>query len=285
MKTRCAGFLILTGLAAMAARGQQAPPSPERPFAVSSGLETRIDTGVISEARPALADGHSYTLPELVDLAEKYNPETRVVWEQAKEKAAAVGVARSALFPTIAALASASYSQYSLFVTRFYHGNLATFPTTLSVNYTVFDFGTRGAKVDQAKANLLAADFTFNDTHRRVIFQVAEAYYRLLDAMSQEESARATLADAQTVQQAIEAKLANGLATLPDVLEARAATAQVRYELASIRGLEEIAHGALATVLGVAPSVPLRGSDSRNGRTIRTNDYFARVDPETGFVG
>jgi outer membrane protein TolC len=63
------------------------------------------------------------------------------------------------------------------------------------------------------------------------------------------------------VQQAIEAKLANGLATLPDVLEARAATAQVRYELASIRGLEDIAHGVLANVLGMAPSVPFRVED------------------------
>ena len=255
------GSLLLAVCVALALRGQQAPPSPERPFAVSSGLEMQIDTGRILEARPALENSHAYTLPELVDIAEKNNPQTRVLWEQAKQRAAAAGVARSALFPTVAALASASYSQYSLFVTRFYHENLATFPATLSVNYTVFDFGTRGAKIDQAKANLLAADFAFNDTHRTVIFQVAEAYYRLLDAMSQEESARATLTDAQTVQQAIEAKLANGLATLPDVLEARAATAQMRYELASIHGLEDIAHGVLANVLGVSPSSPFLVED------------------------
>ena len=261
MITRCAGPLVLTLLATMAARGQQAPPSPERPFAVSSRQEVRIDAGFISETRPVLEDSHSYTLPELVDIAERNNPETRVAWEQAKQKAVAAGIARSALFPTLAALASASYSQYSLFVTRFYHENLATFPATLSVNYTVFDFGARAAKIDQARANLLSADFTFNDTHRRITFEVAEAYYRLLDAMSQEESAQATLTDAQTVQQAIEAKLANGLATLPDVLEARAATAQVRYELASIRGLETIAHGVLANVLGVAPSAPFRVED------------------------
>jgi len=146
-------------------------------------------------------------------------------------------------------------------VTRFYHQDLATFPATLSVNYTLFDFGARGARIDQAKANLLAADFTFNDAHRRIIFQVADAYYRLLDAMSQEEAAQETLSDAQTVQQAIEARLANGLATLPDVLEARAARAQARYEVASIRGLEEIAHAVLASVLGIAPSVPLRIED------------------------
>jgi outer membrane protein TolC len=261
MKTHSAGSLVLALLVTMAARAQQAPPSPDKPFAVSRGQEVRIDEGRISEARPVVEDSHPYTLPELVDIGERNNPATRLAWEQAKQKAAAVGIARSALFPTVAALASASYNQYSLFVTRFYHEDLATFPATLSVNYTVFDFGAREAKIDQARANLLAADLTFNDTHRRVVFEVVEAYYRLLDAMSQEESAQATLTDAQTVQQAIEAKLANGFATLPDVLEARAATAQVRYELASIRGLEDIAHGVLANVLGVAPSVPFRVED------------------------
>ncbi len=241
---------------------QQAPPSPDRAWSVPQ--DPRFQAQVAQTpalARPMLDVSHIYTLPELVDIAERNNPETRAVWEQAKQRAAAAGIARSALFPTVAALASASYNQYSLFVTRFYHEDLATFPATLSVNYTVFDFGARGATIDQATANLLAADFTFNDAHRKVIFEVAEAYYRLLDALSQEEAAQSTLTDAQTVQRAIEARLANGLATLPDVLEARAATAQARYELASIRGLEDIAHGVLANVLDVAPSFPFRVED------------------------
>ncbi len=238
---------------------QQAPTSPDQAWPVPQDARFQREVArapLIS--RSTLDANHIYTLPELVDIAERNNPETRAVWEQAKQRAAAAGIARSALFPTVAALASASYNQYSLFVTRFYHEDLATFPATLSVNYTVFDFGARDANIDQARANLLAADFTFNDAHRKVIFEVAEAYYRLLDALSQEEAAQSTLTDAQTVQRAIEATLANGLATLPDVLEARAATAQARYELASIRGLEDIAHGVLANVLDVAPSLPFR---------------------------
>ena len=43
----------------------------------------------------------------------------------------------------------------------------------------------------------------------------------LLNAMGQEAAARASLANAQAVQQAAEERLHNGLATLPDVLEAR----------------------------------------------------------------
>jgi outer membrane protein TolC len=256
-----ARILILLPLSALPFYAQKAPPTRDRASPVTVDAKFRAElpgTGT----RPSTLDPHTiYTLPELVDIAERSNPQTRIVWERARERAAAAGVARSALFPTVAAVASASVNQYSLFFGRFYHEDTTLFPAALNLTYTVLDFGARAARIDLAKANLLAADFTFNDLHRNIIFEVAEAYYRLLDAMGREEAARATLTDAETVQQAIEVRLANGLATLPDALEARAAAAQARYELASIQGLEETAHGSLATVLGVSPAAPFRVED------------------------
>jgi outer membrane protein len=259
---KCIVISILFELCAAPFYAQQAPPSPDKAWPVARDPRFQAELARVPGAlRPAVDPSHSYTLPELVDVAETNNPETRVAWEQAKQRAAAVGVARGALLPAIGALASASINQYSLFVTRFYHQNLATFPAALTLSYTLFDSGARSAKIDLAKTNLLAADFAFNDTHRRIVFHVAEAYYRLLDAMKQEDAASATLTDAQTVQQAVEARLASGLATLPDALEARAATAQARYELASIQGLEEIARGGLATVIGVSADTMIHIED------------------------
>ena len=84
---------------------------------------------------------------------------------------------------------------------------------------------------------------------------MAQTYYRLLNALGQEDAARASLTNAQTAQQAAEARLKLGLATLPDVLEARSATAQAEYDLQSVLGAEEIARGDLATVLGTHPTV------------------------------
>jgi outer membrane protein TolC len=66
------------------------------------------------------------------------------------------------------------------------------------------------------------------------------------------------LSNAQTVQQAAEERLNNGLATLPDVLEARSATAQADYELQAVVGNEQIARGNLATALGASPINPIR---------------------------
>jgi outer membrane protein len=258
-----AGLFALLTLTALAVRGQQAPPSPDKAWPVSLQSGSRSQGVQTSTARPSLDPNRVYKLPDLVDIAEQSNPETRILWERAKQRAAAVGIVRSALFPTVAAVASASVNQYSLFFGKFYHEDTALFPALVNLSYTVFDHGARRAKIDQAEANLLAADFSFNDTHRKIIFRVTAAYYRLLDAMGQEDAARATITDAQTVQQAIEARLANGLANLPDVLEARAATAQAQYELASIQGLEAIARGALATVLGASPTGMFRIEDSK----------------------
>ena len=105
---------------------------------------------------------------------------------------------------------------------------------------------------------LLASNFGFNDVHRQLIYDVSQAYYRLLNAAGQEEAAGASLVNAQNVQQAAEERLRNGLATLPDVLEARSATAQAQYDLQAVLGAEQIARGDLLTALGASASAPIR---------------------------
>lgn len=216
----------------------------------------------VPESSAKLDSAKVYSLAELIDFAEQNNPETRLAWERAKARAAVVGVARGALYPTIAAVtAASSIREHIFFGTVYVRQTVETFEPALSLYYTVFDFGARGADIDIAKANLLAADLGFNDTHRKIIFAVTTTYFRLLNAIGQEDAAQANLVNAQTSQQSVEARLHAGLATLPDVLQARAATAQAQYELASIRGAEEIARGELASSLGVSPATEFKVQD------------------------
>lgn len=128
----------------------------------------------------------------------------------------------------------------------------------LDLNYTVFDFGAPSGRINAARAQLLAANFAFNDSHRNVIYQVEQAYYRLLSSTGQEEAARASLSNAQAVQQAAEDRLAHGLATLPDVLEARSATAQADYDLQAVLGAKEIARGDLAIAVGTSATTVIQ---------------------------
>lgn len=201
----------------------------------------------------------TYSLAELIDIAERNNPDTRIVWERAKQAAAQRGIARSSLYPlvTTAILLEGSRSRI-LFGNVFIKQDVGLVQPTVSLVYTIFDFGARSSQVETAEANLLAADFTFNETHERIIFEVSAAYYQLISAQGEIAAAQATLANSQTVQSAAEERLKNGLATLPDVLEARAAAAQAAYDLETARGAERVARGNLAGALSISPVIVLK---------------------------
>lgn len=237
---------------------QSAPVSWKHPWHSSDEQQFVHDAIVEYMHEPPDNPGKTYSLAELIDMAESNNPETRVAWEQARAQAAGFGVARSELYPTLAAGALSQTSRgEAFFGNRFDAQAVQNFELALDLSYTVFDFGGRRGRINTAKAQLLAANFAFNDTHRKVIYQVEESYYRLLSAMGQEDAAQANLSNAKAVQEAAEDRLAHGLATLPDVLEARSATAQAEYDLQSVLGAEQIARGDLATAVGNRASLTI----------------------------
>ena len=244
-------FVLL--LFASRALGQSAPGSPDQPWHASDERKIEADAKNLRDSRFNVDPGKTYSLAELVNLAEAHNPETRLAWERARSQAAALGVARSELFPTLAAAVLSETSRFDvLFGNEFFRQNIQDFEVALDLNYTIFDFGARSGRINAARAQVLAANFAFNDTHRTVIYQVEQAYYRLLNSMGQEDAARASLSNAQAVEQAAEDRLKNGLATLPDVLEARSATAQAEYELQAVLGAEQNARGDLSTAVGIS---------------------------------
>jgi len=247
--------LLLFGSCAVA---QSAPASPDHPWHGVGEQRIEAEGKNSRESSFSIDPIKSYSLAELIDLAETHNPETQVAWERARAQAAALGVARSELFPPLTAAALSQTSRQETYLgTRYYRQTFQDFQGALDLNYTVFDFGARAGRIDAAKAEVLAANFAFNDTHRRVIYEVEQAYYQILNASGQEDAARASLSNAQGVQQSAEVRLNNGLATLPDVLEARSATAQAEYELQTALGAEETAQGDLATALGTSPTATI----------------------------
>jgi len=250
--------MVVASLFARCVLAQSAPASPDHPWHGHEEQEIEADGKNFRAPSFGTEPDRTYSLAELIDLAESHNPETRAAWERARAQAAALGVARSELYPTLAAAALSGVARSQAYlVDRFYRQTIADFQVTLNLNYTVFDFGARAGRISAARAEVLSANFSFNDTHRKIIYQVEQAYYQLLNALGQEDAARANLSNAQAVQQSAEERLRNGLATLPDVLEARSATAQAEYELQSVVGTEQIAAGNLATVLGTSATTTI----------------------------
>lgn len=255
---RTAMFLVVS-MTTACLFAQSPPASSDRPW--HSLEERRIGDQAPRFQSPTLRiDSEKiYSLAELIDLGEANNPETRVAWESARAQAATLGIARSELFPALATIATAGISRQEVGLgSQFDRQTIPDFQIALELTYTIFDSGARRGRINEESARLLASNFEFNDVHRQLIYNVSEAYYRLLNAAGQEEAAGANLVNAQAVQQAAEERLRNGLATLPDVLEARSATAQAQYNLQAVLGAEEIARGDLLTAVGASASTHIR---------------------------
>jgi outer membrane protein len=245
-------MVLLIGLFVSRDVFAQTAPSPATPW--HSKAEKGLERQLVADRPPAYAmdQGKVYTLPELIDLAESHNPETRATWERARARAADVGIARSAFYPTLAAVALASTVRDAALYGEFFHRQtLGVFEPTLHVEYLIFDFGARSGAVDVAKANLMSANLQFNDTHRHIIFQVSAAYFRLINAKGQREAAEVSLKNAAAVEDDAQSRLKNGLGTIPDLLEATAARKQADYDLQATLGAEQIAQGELATSMGL----------------------------------
>jgi len=254
-----AGALAAPAMAgAIAALAQSAPAVPDQVWHSKVTDSVARELKARPEAKYPLEAGKLYTLAELIDLAEQHNPETRVAWETAKARAASLGIARSAWYPTITAVALGATLRTATLIGEYFHRQTeGVFEPTLHVEYLIFDFGERKGAVDAAKANLLAANLNFNDVHRKIIFAVSSAYYKLLNARGQREAAEVSLKNAQTVEEDAKNRLDNGLGTKPDLLEATAARTQADYDLEAAKGSEEIARGELATAMGLPPETAL----------------------------
>lgn len=231
---------------------QKTPPGPNRAWHSKEEQEASRQLSADHQPLWTVDSEKIYTLSELIDLAELHNPETRAAWERTRARADELHIAQSAYYPTlVATVFAASIRQPALIGEDFHRQTIALVRPALHVEYLIFDLGGRSGEVDVAKANLLIQNLEFNDTHRGLIYQIASAYFRLLNARGQREAAEISLQNAATVEADAESRLKNGLATRPDLLEASAARAQADYDLQTAVGAEEIFQSELATTMGL----------------------------------
>jgi outer membrane protein len=109
------GLVITFTLGGSAFGRDLTPPSPTQPWS-PPGLEKYQSELAQEASRPnpdtiQIDPRKVYDLPELIDLAERNNPETRIAWELARAAAAAVGLSQSTYYPYLAASAGAGYSR------------------------------------------------------------------------------------------------------------------------------------------------------------------------------
>src|SRR5271167_91438 len=242
----------------------EAPAAPApgtvgaRRFAVPENTTVQLPT-------PADIDpSHVYSLVELIDIAQRRNPTTRVAWEQARQAAINVGIARAAYLPALTASAVVGWEHFvlpfpsNLVPQGFIVFNAQEAIPQLAVNYLLFDFGGRAAGVEAAGQLSIAGNVAFTAAHQQLIFSVARAYFTLDGADAALRAVRQGLADAKVVQQSAEALFGRGLDTIVDVQLARRGTAQGQYDLAQAETAQHDAMYTLLAAMDLPPTTKLR---------------------------
>jgi len=281
-----AALSVFYAAAAFGGRGGS-PPSPDQPW-FPPGLdkyETELAHGNQARRNEPIEINPKkvYGLAELIDIAERSNPDTRVAWERARQAAAAVGLSQSTYYPYLAASAAAGYdrafipfptlgvNQKTLLTNPLGSvqitggGSLVTEAKVtrgeLNAKWLLLDFGERSAVVAAAKERLMMANVGFNGTHQKIVFEVTDRFYKLGTARQKVLVGQSALEAAQTVEQAVQARIDNGLATKPELLQAQQQTAQSEFDVEAAVGVESDARVALVESVGILPTVPLKVAD------------------------
>jgi outer membrane protein len=255
-----AGFLFL--LSQHSVSGQNtAPPAPDKSWSPPKLGDYERELSQMpqenSNAVPVDAE-KTYDLPELIDIAERSHPQTRVAWEQARAQARAVGLSESAYYPYLAAVASEDFAHQLSALTTVFPANGVEENAGVDLSWLLFDFGGRSATVEEARQKLMVANVSFNATHQKVVFDVTESFYSYNTSRQQVEAEQSTLEAAQIVSGAAQARFDNGLGTTQDVLQAQQELAQADYDLEAARGSLNDAQVTLVDALGVFPTTQIR---------------------------
>ena len=267
---------VLFACSVQVASAQESRDIPERysrqvaptPSTYWRSPDLRDYTRVLKSTEGPLIDASKrYELPELIDLAQRANPETRVAWEAARRAALAVGLVESEYYPVLAISALGGYKSVGVPLPKnlvsdgFFRFDLAQAVPTLNLRWLLLDFGRRGSARDAAKERLLAANLGFNRKHQQIVFAVQRAFYGLTSIRARIAVAQSSLDAARAVQEATESRLRGGLATRPELALARQQTAQALFELEDVLEKERDAQVTLAESIGILPTTPIQLTD------------------------
>ena len=155
---RAAAWLLLLSPVAWAADALQlAPESPDKPWVIPSFSDTADRAGPWVQRDGVFGQGSGvpieqnrrYSLAELIDIAQRNNPETRVAWEQARRAALAVGLDESEYAPQVSIDVIGGYQRTPLPIPDtvipagfFISDSREVFPA-LALKWLLFDFGRR----------------------------------------------------------------------------------------------------------------------------------------------
>ena len=287
------GLLLGAGLAGCASASlvlaPEAPDAPFKPASASvpdgevapSSLPLTTRSGARDFGLPPMQDlplvppplaidpTHTYSLAELIDLAQTNNPETRVAWEHARQAALAVGIVKALYLPVLSATA-VNGAQHNSGSTLASNNDLNGTVGSVALAWLIFDFGQRDALKRAATDLSFASNVAFNGMHQKIIYDVSRAFYDYSSARQRVAIAAQSKTESAHLLDAAQDRLKHGIGTTVETAQAEQFLAQAAFNVVQARGAERDSYHSLLAAVGISPVATLRIEDV-SGRLLPSN--------------
>ncbi len=250
-------FFLLTVLFSVPAESAENKPSAEIDVTVISvNPSSRFQPG---NGAALSFEGKTLSLEECVNIALERNPTGRIAAESVNVAGENVGEARSAFSPQLGLNAGYGRWQKHAFLpdgltrpgTPTVIGPTDDWTFGVVAQYTLFDGGERGAKLDAATANREAALDNAETARMDIVLNVHVAYYTLIAAMEVQKVAEGNLERTKEHLFLAEELEKEGVVPHLDVVRAEVVMADTELALVKARNAVRVSRGNLNTAMGL----------------------------------
>ena len=208
------------------------------------------------------------TLNGLEERALRDSPGARAAAQRLLQAQAQLGVVRAGQAPNVSLNAGVSNSRTSAETSqalalggRSIEGN--NFSVGAALSYELDIWGRVRRVVEAADAQALAAQDDRDAVLLMLSSQVAQSYWQLRGLDAEQAILRDALAARREAQELIEARFNAGLSNELDVSRTRIERANAEADLHEVQRQRNAVEHALATLVGVSPSVPLLAPEAK----------------------
>lgn len=209
-----------------------------------------------------LHPNEALALSKAVAMALCADPEVAAAWRTQLSSQASMEAERSAYLPTVQGLANSGRANRKTRYDGFPEANSSLDARTsgygLSLNWVLYDFGLREARVESARQLLNAASSSRVEKIQAVVLNTSKAFYQVQASRALLQARRSIEALAADSLRVTTAKHQAGAGEQADRLQAQTTYEQAQLERVLAEGDLASAEGALASALNLSPSAPLR---------------------------
>jgi len=242
---------------------------------------------------PKVSATHTYSLAELIDIAQQRNPATRQAWLNLRVAGQQANIVHSALLPFIAATVVGGAQTYKNTMNLPLDQHLKVDNTVdgvagvLTVNWLLFDFGENAARRRVANNLSKISGYTFKRIHQQLVYDVAHAYYSRVAALRKQEYAKQGTARAAQLVESAKRRMETGVGHKVEIAQAKQLLAQTQLTQRIADGEANTAAVSLAVSLSLPPTTrislkpdsnPLPRMGNRKMESLITKSFTSRPD-------